>query len=251
MAWIAGAVIGGASLLGSIGSGIIGSNASSSASKAQIAAQQQTLNWIQSVYQGTGSGLNPYIGTGQQALGSLASFYGIGGNPQGATQGYQAFQQTPLYQFPLQQNNLATNRALAASGLTNSGGALRDVSQLNAGYASQGLGQYLSGLGSLASSGQSAAAQLGSIGVGTSAQIGQANTNIGNASALGTIGSANAVSGAIGGGLGALSNPYTLSAINSGISAYNSGSVPAGGALGASGGYAPGSIYGQANAGTA
>jgi hypothetical protein len=247
------AIAGGAvAAAGSIGAGILGSNASKSAASQAQQAQQATLGWIQNVYSGTSGNLAPFIGTGQQAQAALAGFYGLpGGNPGGATQGFTNFQQTPFYQFPLQQANLATNRALAASGLTNSGAALRDVSQLNSGYASQGLGQYLSGLGSLASGGQSAAAQLGSIGVGTGAQIGQANTNIGNAGALGTIGGANSLTQGIGGALGSLTNPQALAAYQTLYNGLGSSSYTAGGALGPTGGYAPGSIEGQINAGTA
>lgn len=194
MPWIGGAIAGGLSLAGGIGGALIGSNASSQASKDQIAAQTNALNWVKTNYANTSANLQPYIGAGQSALGSLLGFYGLpGGNSSGATQSFQQFQNTPFYQFPLQQANLATNRALASSGLIGSGAQLRDVSQLNAGYASQGLGQFLSGLTGIAGSGQNAASSLGSIGVNTGAQLGQAYTNIGNAGAIGAIGSANAI----------------------------------------------------------
>lgn len=217
MPWAAaGAVV---SAAGSIGGGLIGANASESAAKAQEQAQANTLAWIKQNYGNTQGNLQPYIGAGQSALQSIQGFYGLpGGNGGGATQAYNQFTNTPFYQFPLQQANLATNRTLAASGLNQSGGALKAIGQLNSGYASQGLSQYLSGLGNLANSGQSAAAQLGSIGVGTGAQIGQANTNIGNAGAFGAIGSA----GAINNGIGQLIPQLTG---NSGTSSYNSGGL--------------------------
>ena len=198
---------------GSIIGGMNSASAAKSAASAQEQSQQNTLNWIQQVYGNTSTNLSPFISGGQQAQQSLLGFYGLpGGNASGETQAYSQFQNTPTYQFPLQQANLATNRSLAASGLTNSGAALRDVSQLNAGYASQGLNSYLSGLSGLAGSGQSAAAQLGSVGVGTGAQIATANTASGNAAAAGLIGSANATNAGISGAAGALGSP---SAINS------------------------------------
>jgi hypothetical protein len=141
---------------------------------------------------------------------------GTGGPPGsalgGAAGAFAQFQSTPGYQFPLQQANLATNRALASSGLTGSPGAIgRDIGQLNAGYASQGFNQYTSGLTGLASSGQNAASSLGSIGLGTGAQIGAANTNYGNAAAQGIMNSASATNqgiGQTGGSIGsALNNP--------------------------------------------
>jgi hypothetical protein len=221
------------------------------------AAQQKTLNWIQQVYGNTQSNLQPYIGTGTSALSALSGFYGLpGGSTSGATQAYQQFTNTPTYQFPLQQANLGANRALAASGLTGSPGAIgRTVGQLDAGYASQGLGQYLSGLTGLAGSGQNAASSLGSIGVDTGAQIGAANTAIGSAQAAGTIGSTIAINQGIGGALGPIIG-------NSGNSSYSSGgligqlsslfgggnatgSIPAGGTGMVPGGEGGGQLYGN------
>jgi hypothetical protein len=223
MPWIvAGAAVGAA---GSIGGSLISSSTSQSAAKAQQQSQQNTLNWIQQVYGNTQNNLSPFVNTGQQAQSQLAGFYGLpGGNASGATQGFSQYMNTPFYQFPLQQANLATNRSLAASGLTNSGAQLRDISQLNSGYASQGLSQYLSGLGSLASGGQNAAAQLGTIGVGTGAQISGANTAYGNAGAAGAIGTANAVNSGIGGAGGSLQsllqNSQFQNLFNSSSSSY-------------------------------
>ena len=255
MPWAAaGAVAAG---VGSIAGGLIQGGAASSAAKAQEAAQQKTLNWVQQVYGNTQSNLSPFITGGQNALSSLLGFYGLpGGNASGAQQAYQQFQNTPFYQFPLQQANLATNRQLAASGLSNSGAALRDVSQLNAGYASQGLSGYLSGLTGLAGSGQNAASSLGGIGVGTGAQIGAANTQSGQAASAGIIGGANATNSAISGSLGALTNNSALTGFqtaynNLGGSSYGpiNGSAPgsiAGGGTGTvSGGEGGGSIWGN------
>lgn len=216
--------------VGSIAGGIIGADAASSAEKAQVYYQQQALNWIKQNYGQTQANLQPYIGAGSSAVGSLLSLYGLpggtaaGSGGAGAAMGvggtggpmngqpaagpagvFSQFQNTPGYQFPLQQANLATNRALASSGLIGSGGALRDLSQLNAGYASQGFNQYVSGIQGLANNGQQAATSLGNIGVGTGAQIGQAETNAGNASAQGIYNTASSWNGAIQGVIGSLS----------------------------------------------
>lgn len=187
-------VAGGVAAAGSIGSGILGANAAGDAAKMQQASQRQTLDWLQQVYGKTKQNLQPFIGAGTQALPALQSFYGLpGGRGSGAIGQYQQFTQTPFYQFPLQQANLATKRALAASGLTGSGGELRDLSQLNAGYASQGLGQYLAGLTGMIGTGQNAATSLGGIGTQTGSLIGAANTNFGNAGAQGIYNSANSM----------------------------------------------------------
>jgi len=191
---------------------LIGSSAADKAAKAQAAQQQQAMNWIQNVYGTASNQFQPYIGAGQSALQNIQGFYGLpGGNAGGATQAYNQFTNTPFYQFPLQQANLATNRQLAASGLIGSGGALRDISQLNAGYASQGFGNYLGGLTGLANQGQQAVAQLGGIGQGVGPQVSALGQGIGNAQAAGTMGAANAQLGGIGGAIGSLTNPNAIS----------------------------------------
>lgn len=210
---------------GSIASGVMGANAAEDASKRQQQSQQDTLNWIKQVYGNSVDNLQPFIGAGQSAVGSLLGFYGLpGGNSGGAKQSFENYKNTDFYQFPLKQANLATDRALAASGLIGSGAQLRDVSALNAGYASQGFGQYLSGLGGLANSGQNAASSLGNIGNSAGGIVGGANTQYGNAGAAGIMGANNSMTAGIGGAIGSLTNPNAISAFKGlSQSSYGSG----------------------------
>lgn len=166
---ISGIISGGLSLAG----GLMGAHAAKSAASAESNAIQQGINFQQGVYGNAQSNLQPWIGGGQQALQSLLGFYGLGNNPQGAQAGFQQFQNTPFYQFPMQQGQLALNRQLASSGLIGSGAALKEGTQFASGLASQGLSTYLGGLGNLSTAGQGAA--------GTLAQAGnQAATTMGN-----------------------------------------------------------------------
>jgi hypothetical protein len=211
---------------GSVASGAMTSSAAKSAAGQQSAAIGQAVNFDQGVFNTAQTNLQPFIGGGQSALGSLLGLYGLpGGNAGGANQAYQNFTQTPYYQFPLQQGNLALNRQLASSGLTNSGAALKDAVQYNQGYASQGFGQYISGLSGLSQQGQQAATSLSQIGTNVGQQMLTGQTGIGNATAAGTIGSNNALtqgfqnatpfltgtpnsSSANGGLIGAISNQF-------------------------------------------
>lgn len=203
MAWIGGAI----AAVGSIAGGLFGASSSDKAAKAQQQAIQQGLDWQKQVYGDTQQNLSPYIGAGKSALNPLLGFYGLpGGDSAGATQGFQQFQNTPFYQFPLQQATLGTNRALAASGLIGSGAQLRDLSQLNSGYASQGLGQYLAGLTGIIGSGQNAASSLGGIGAGTGAQIGAGYAGIGNAAAQGIYNGSSSISKGVNNALPFLNN---------------------------------------------
>jgi hypothetical protein len=191
---IGGALAGGGGLL----SGIFGSDASSKAAQQQAQLEQQALNFQQSVYGNLQTQLNPYVTAGQNALGSILGFYGLpGGNSTGASAAFNQYTQTPSYQFPLQQGNLAINRQLASSGLTNSGAALKDATAYNQGYASQGLSQWLQGLGGIAGAGQSAAGTIGQQGNVAAGTLGQGSQYIGNALGQGTVNSANALSSGI------------------------------------------------------
>lgn len=189
--------IGATAALVGAGSSIIGGMNSAKAAKSaagqEAAAVQQGINYQQGIYNQTQGNLQPWIGGGQQALNSLLGFYGLGTNPQGAQAGYQAFQNTPFYQFPFQQGMLGLNRSLAASGLIGSGAALKEGAQFASDLASQGLGTYLSGLSGLAGSGQQAATSLGQIGMGTGQNVAQGFTNQGVAQAAGTVGASNAL----------------------------------------------------------
>lgn len=236
-----GAIGAASGLIGGVGSiigGIQSAKAARGAADAQSAAFQKSIDFTQSVYNQGQQNLNPFIGSGQSALQSLLGFYGLpGGNASGASQGFSQFQQTPFYQFPLQQSTLATNRALASSGLIGSGGQLRDLSQLNAGYASQGLTGYLGGLGGLVQGGQGAATSLLQGGNTAANNLFQGYQGQGNAQAAGIIGSNNALQQGIQNGLLPITNSLFGNGIpNTSGSAYGGGGGLIGGLLNSFGG---------------
>lgn len=271
-----GSLIGGlAQAGGAIFGGINSMNAAKSSAAAISAAIQQGLNFGQGVYNTAQQNLSPYVTGGQGALSSLLGFYGLpGGNPGGATAAFNQFTQTPSYQFPLQQGNLALNRQLASTGLIGSGGALKDAIAYNQGYASQGLGGYLSGLSGIAGSGQQAAGTIGQIGSSVLGPLMQGYETQGGAQGAGIIGSANAlnqmlssllgtpVGGSVGGGGAASATPATsnnilsslLSGVGGGVSSLFGGSPssytgPSAGTLIGSGG-SPGTLQGYLGLGS-
>ena len=226
-----GGIIGG---VAAIAGGLMGASASRNASNQQAQQYNQALGFQQQVYGNTMQNLQPFIGGGQQALSSLLGFYGLpGGNAGGATAAFNQFTGLPSYQFPLQQGQLAMQRQLASSGLIGSGAALRDSNSLAQGYASQGLGSFLSGLGGLANLGQNSAALTGAQGNAAAGTMLQGYTGLGNAQAAGTIGANNALAGGIGGAL-----PYLFGTPGSGgmTPGIGGGTSSYGGAFGPNGG---------------
>lgn len=239
----------GISAVGSLGAAGIGAYSSLTASGQQAQAAANALAFQQQVYQTNQtnvanqqatntSNLSPYTNTGQSALYSLASLYGLPtpGNPTGGgsstNAAYQAFTNLPAYQFPLQQGNLALSDQLNAQGLTQSGAQARETQQFGQGLASQYLmSNYVSPLMSLAGSGQNAAttltnansnltSSLAGSNVQSGNSVGTSYGNIGTAQAAGTMGVGNALSAGL---TGASSNLALYSALANGGSSYSSG----------------------------
>jgi len=194
---------------GAIGGAALSSSAAGSASKKAAAIQQNALDFSKQVYNTSAGQFQPYIGTGQSALYSLASLYGLPGadgtvNGTGAQDAYNKFTQLPSYQFPYQQGALSANRALAAQGLTGSGAQAKALTQYGQGYASSNFNNYISQLASLAGMGQNAVGSLGNIGTGTGTNVNNISNSLAGTTAGGVLGQTNAINQGIGNTLAAL-----------------------------------------------
>lgn len=231
-------IAGGIGAAGSIGSALIGANASQNAASQQVALQQQALAQQQSLYnQGlsTQSGyvgqaqgaLNPFISAGQGAAGTLSNLLTPGNSA-------AALSQMPGFQFQSQYGTMAAQNALAAKSGASAGPLAAAISQYNNGLAGTQYFNTVNALQGLTNTGAGAAGTLGNVygsagnaALGGSIQAGnsQASTlgNIGNAQATGTLGTANALSGGLNGATGGISNSLLLGALgnNGGLSGGN------------------------------
>lgn len=141
-----------AGAVGSIASGIIGSNAASqaanqlqagynTASGKEQALDQQAISQQQQATQAETAGFSPYTALGTQSTNSLANLLGTGGQ---LTQGYGSFTaptaaqaaQQPGYQFQLQQGLNALQNSAAASGGLLSTGTAKNLENYAQGVAS-------------------------------------------------------------------------------------------------------------------
>lgn len=245
-----GLVAAGVGAAGSVASGVIGGNAAKSAASTQAAAAQQASDDTMSMFNTTQTNLDPFISVGQGALNQLEFGLGIG-NPfpsgqdtagplageapggllqplQNITNQIQPFaptmaqlQQTPGYQFTLNQGLMATQNSFAAQGLGGSGAAIKGAANYAEGLAGttyqQQFNNYWTNLQNqfqdtlantqqvtntltgVAGSGQNAAANLGAVGNQTAQQAGQFLTSGAAAQAAGTVGAANATTSALNG----------------------------------------------------
>ena len=131
--------------------GLFGSRA---AREQRRAAERQAAMLAQQQAQ-TRADFQPYMDLGQGALGRMAAV--DEGN-------FSAFEQSPDFQFAMQQAMRANDRSAAARGSLFSGGADADRMELASGLASQNLQNYLGRMMQQAQMGQSAAGSVGSLG---------------------------------------------------------------------------------------
>lgn len=166
MAAITAAAITGAT---AIGSAAMQNRASNKAAGAARDASNQANALQTQMYDNTRADLNPYVQAGTGALSGLNAL---------AAGDYSAFQNSPDYQFALQQGVQGVDRSAAARGSLYSGGQQADLTNFAQGMASQQLGSYRNNLMSLAGMGQSAAGQIAGAGQGYANAYGQ---NVNNA----------------------------------------------------------------------
>lgn len=223
---VGGLVAAGVGAAGAIGGSLISASAAKSAANTQASAANQAAALQEQEQQQVRSDLNTYNVGGSQATNVLTHLL-FGDDPN-----YQLAQlkQTPGYNFALTQGLESTQNSAAARGLGTSGAALKGAANYAEGLAENTYqSNLLNPLISLMQTGESAAAQTGSLGTQGAANAGAGLVGAGNAAAAGTVGAANAASG----GLSALSNTplnYLLyskllspGSSNNGSSFYGSG----------------------------
>lgn len=252
---IGAAVLAGAGLsaVGSVASGVIGSNAAQSAAQTQADAANRASGNQLDMFNTIRGDLSPFRDAGTAALPQLLKLLGLDpqGNPLGAplTPNSNTFnptmadlENTPGYKFTLDQGLKATQNSFAAQGLGRSGAALKGAGAYASGLAAQTWPQVFQAflqsgnldlarkqqlfnqISGIVGGGQNAAVQTGQF--GTTAQTSANNLAVGgaNAGAAGTIGSANAIAGGLSGigsaAQGGINNQLLLSLLtrnNSGV----------------------------------
>lgn len=216
---VAAAVVGGA-VVGGVASNMAASKQAKSADKAAEQSAEAAAQMRED--------LSPYNDLGKQSINPLLQAMGYSVDSQGnmVVNSNSPMQQrfefnpanlenTPGYQFTLQQGLKSTNNALAAQGLGLSGAQAKGLSQYTTGLANQTYGdQYnralssfntnyqvasnnVNNLQNLVNVGQNSAAQAGQQGVQAANNAGNYLTQGGNAQAAGITGTSNAINNGI------------------------------------------------------
>lgn len=234
------AVIGAA---GAIGGGLLASSGAKSAASTQAQAANNAAALQFQQFQQIQQNLQPYMQLGTSYIPRLNDLLNSGDLSQrfsfNPTQ--EQLESTPGYQFSLKQGLNTVNNQLASKGLNLSGAQARGIAdyatglasntyqqqyenalknfQTNYGVAQNQFGQ-LTGLIGL---GENAAAGVGNAGLQTAANAGNLMTQGANAQAAGSVGSANALGGALN-GVGNSALLYSLLNNSSAPSSSGSGS---------------------------
>lgn len=235
---VTGALIGGLSAVGGIASAAIGSGAAKDAAHTQAKAAKNAAQAQLRMFNETSRLLSPFLNAGTKATYRLQNLTGTSKrNPNPLTAPLtspfrptmEQLEQTPGYQFALDQGLKATQNSFAAQGLGQSGAAMKGASQFAEGLASttyqQQFQNYLAQnqqiynmLGGLGGLGESAGAKVGQMGMQAQSQANALTTSGAAAGAAGTIGAANALTGGISNAIGGVSQAAMLASLaNSGM----------------------------------
>lgn len=197
--------------LGQLFGGKSKKGAAGKASEQQTAALQQAINTYMGMYGTIKDNTQPFITGGQTAEGMLMSQLPTLTKPFGMTEA--DLQQTPGYQFALNQGLKSIQNGFAAKGLGSSGAAMGGAGQFATGLADQTYGnqfnrywQQNQNIANLLSQpigyGLTANGQLTDATKGFAQMIGGAQAGIGNAQAAGTTAGAAAGANGLLGALG-------------------------------------------------
>ena len=159
-----------------VGPGIsaLGSVYSGSAAAGGYNAARGTL---QNAVNASGAYLSPYANGGASATSAYENLLGLGG----VAPNFDAFTNSPGYQFQKQQGEQALNRAALAQGNGFSTTTLAGLDKYNSGLASTQYQQYLQNLFGLIQTGAGAASAAGSQGITGASAVG--NAQVGSAMA--------------------------------------------------------------------
>lgn len=181
-----------------VGAAKMQSDASKDAASAQGAAGNSAIMEQRAARDQFQQNITPYLNAGQGALGGLNALN---------SGDYSGFQDSPDYQWALQQGGQAQDRSAAARGSLFSGGHQADLMQFGQGLAAQQLGSYRNSLFDMARLGQSSAVGAGAAGQSNANALSGILAGQGQAQADGALNQANAWGGALN-GLAGLAGQY-------------------------------------------
>jgi len=177
----------GASAVGSVAQ----SNAAGKAADAQTDAARSQIKLNRDIYRKSRKALRPYRETGRRSNALMQYEMGMRDKPGW----YDGFENTPGYQFQMQEGVNALDAGAAASGMLRSGAHEQALTGFGQNLANQEYGNYMNRLMGMQAAGQNAAGMQANMGTNFANSASTALGNIGNAQSAGAIGQGNALAG--------------------------------------------------------
>ena len=202
-----------AMLAAAIGAGasIYGANKSAAAAEKaagiQAAASRDATKEYKRQYNQSRKDMMPWLEAGRQSLADIQSSLG------------STYQESEGYKFQVKEGEKAALSNLAALGMTNSGSALKALTEYRMGLASQDYGDWYNRKAGIAGAGQTQSQALSNTGQRYAGMIGGSIQDEATARASGYVGQANALNSGIDNALGFLgqySGGRALSPLNYG-----------------------------------
>jgi hypothetical protein len=192
-------------IVSSVIGGVTGAVGSAEAANSQVSGEKKAINSLTNWYNTAQGYQDPYVNAGKNALTTLTGQLPDLIKP--ITMDQATLEQTPGYQFQLNQGLQAVQNSYAAKGLGSSGAALRGAADYASGLASSNYQQQfnnaltnkqftLGTLMGLTGVGQTAANVSSGNALTTGQGIANADVGIGNAQAQGWLGATGAIGNA-------------------------------------------------------
>lgn len=178
-------------------SALVGANAAKKASKAQVQAQREAIDFAREQSNLIRGDFQPYREAGAKGITPYLDALGANGAT-GREAALANFRASPGYDFRLGEGVRALDNSAASRGMLLSGAQLKGLTDYGQGVASEEWGNYLQGLQNLTGMGQASAAQTTAGVAPLNQSTLQSISNIGDARAAGIIGKANAWQNGIG-----------------------------------------------------
>lgn len=194
------AVLGAAAIgaTASLVSGVVSAGAASQAAGVQASAADKALALQEQTIAQAREDAMPWMQAGESALNQYMAEIGIDtGQNAAQIEAGTAFQETPGYQFNVQEGEKGVLNNLAALGMRKSGTALKALTRFREGLADQYYGNYLNRLGQASGMGQQQANTMGSLTVNAGTNMANTIQDAGAARASGYVGGANAWTNAL------------------------------------------------------
>lgn len=175
--------------------GILGSQSAENAANTGAAAADRATQAQREALAQQRADLQPWVNTGAQANNRLSAMLGLNGQQSNFTS------DDPSYQWRLGQGQQAVDNSASSRGQLLSGATLKALTNYGQGAASQEFQNSYNRLNGLSGQGQSAAAGQGAAAMNFGNQSGENIMQGANAAMAGQVGSSNAWSNAINGGI--------------------------------------------------